>query len=497
VGKWALLLVTALGCSPAQSPLAGGAAGEDAAMVAMLTAHEAGDCARVQALAAGFSTRRAIRLARVDALLGQCAFEGGAFETAISHFDRVALDPEHRWTRAAAYYGGRAHDQLGAYGAAVVRFDALLACCAGTWLDNARYYRARALYRLDDFEAARAGFSALLAQPEASAFYRSRAMYRMGKSHYLQSVDAAEPQAALAEARRWYARVLAEYGAESVADEAAYAVGKSHYRGAGFTEALAAFERVLATYPTGSATHRADYYRGRTLLALDRPLEAADHLAGFGSRWPESSLVDNAWYYQGRALYAAGLGGDAAQFTAARAVFEALAVAQPDSRYGWGARYYGARAAYHLGQRQRALPELVAVAESPSSYADNARHYAGMCEYHLGVSEGAAARFEAALAHFDQLEAAYSSSSYRDDAAYFAGRALTRLGRLAEADGRFGWIIEHAAGSYLDNAHRRRVEVRVQRGDCAAAQASFEAMQRAVPESAELAPAARALEAGC
>lgn len=488
----ALGLMLVAGCADDHSPLAGGGTDEDARLVAILDADRAGDCVSALGLARGFASTRPERLERVDFVVGRCFYRDRQFAVAAGVLERVTLRPPRSYTGEAIYLAGRSHYRLGAFDAAIARFDEALDCCAGRRTDNALFYRARSHYRLDALLDARADFTALLELPDATPDYRARSLYYIGKTHYRRALADQEPDG-FDRALEAYERVLAEHSDASIADDAAYGRGKALYRSDRFDEALGAFEAVLDGFPDGNAAPRARYYLGRTLAALDRHDEALAALRAFEAAHPQHAFADNARYHQGRVLYRAG------RYDEAIAVFDAMGEQFPDSFYLVGARYWGARARYAGRDRAAALSLFEELAEGASIYADNARYYAGMCHYHLGVSARDPDRWRAALGSFEQLAADHPASSYRAGAAYFSGRALTRLGQSAEADAAFAGMIEGwPDSSYVDDAWRRRVELALDRGDCAAAQAHFDALVGARPDSPHIDRLSTDLEgAGC
>ncbi len=498
-----LLGLSMAGCLGEASPLAGTASGEDATLIEILEADARGDCPRVLRLADHFETRHPPRLDQVAFVVGRCLYRDDRLAEAATVLDRIAHSPRRAYTRDALYLGARARYRLGDLEAALGRFDALLACCPGLRLDNATFYRARTLYRLDRLAEARAGFTALLEQPDATALYRSRSLYYTGKALYKGALGGPDEarEAGLTGAIEWYDRVLADFPDSSVADDAAHARGKALFRGRAFEAAREAFAAVVEDYPGGSAGARAAYYLGRTHSELRAYDTAIAHLERFERAHPASAFVDNARYHRGRAHYRAGVANaDPREFAAAGTVLDSLLSDFPRSFYADAARYFGARAAYRRDLRLDALPRFERVANTPTtSYADDGRYYAGMCEYHLGVDTADSPRWEAAVAHFEGLGREHPTSRRLAASAYFGGRALTRLERLGLADAQFGRVIdEFPTSTYLDNAFRRRVEVRAAQGDCRGAFEALEAMRRRTPDSPLTARAEAASEAaGC
>jgi outer membrane protein assembly factor BamD (BamD/ComL family) len=152
---------------------------------------------------------------------GLAAFERGAYEAALGHFEAARLQADSSgWHGHATFWSGRARAALERFNSAVAMYDRVISeYPAHPLVEEARFHRAHAASLQGDHEAAIRRFTAFQEHHPTSEL-RSEAAYRTAESLVsLGRIDEAEPLvAAVMEQHPWGDRAEAtRYGIDLIA----------------------------------------------------------------------------------------------------------------------------------------------------------------------------------------------------------------------------------------------------------------------------------------
>ncbi len=492
--RWGCLLVGLVAaCAPGPDP-------DEEALSQLLAAAAEGRCQQVFDITAeGFVASTTLRADAAQVAVGRCEYRADEFADAAVRLETPAdRDPANVYTPRALYYRSRALQRGGRPVEAELSFRHLARRFSHTsYHDDGLYHHGRVLLSMDLPEEAADRFVTLGGLPALKPSMEAKAQYGQGRAHELAGALTAVDQR-YDSALSFYQRVLAEHGAEAVADNALYRIGKVHQARADFGGAIAAFDALIADYPQSGLVAAAAYQRARSLLSTGDFRGADQAFDAFLAAYPDSVFADNAMYRKGRSLYeaAAGAGDEPALLGAADLAFSSLFATYPDSLFGLSASYFSGRARYRLGNDTGAAQRFQdTLARGPSGYDDNARYYLAMTSYHLASDEPS---YLGAVAQFDVVRALHPDSGYLDNAMYFRARSLQRAGHLEEArDAFLAFVGEFPDSSYADNALYRRVLVLLALGDCAEAASTGQWLHFAHPASPYGLDAQTAIDAAC
>lgn len=438
----ALLVFALVGCLDRASVLDPDLTGDDAALVVLLEAYQAGQCEKVIEIAPTMELKRDERSAAVNYRLAQCLYRNDRFQEAEATFSALARsDFVSRYAIRSLYFVGRSQYRLRNFDQAFATFQEFHARYpTNTYAIRALYYSGRVRYRQDRFAESVPFFEEARTSPSglgqerylaASTFYAGRARYRVATD------DPVQAPALFAVAQARVEEVLANYPTSSYADNAAYIRARIFYEQDRYAESRDALNAFLQTYtdPDNGLRPLAHYFWARSLERLDQLLEALEQFQQHEVLFPTSPFVDNALYHQGRTSFRLGRSLKTTDPTAsetrlnqAKTLFESVNTRFPQSFYQVVSRYYVGRSWYELGSfnplsfEQARLVFADATFGNPlqpetlTAYYDNVRYYTGRAFYEE-------ARYTEARQVFAEPVLADVTNVYHDNALYFTGRS--------------------------------------------------------------------------
>lgn len=195
---------------------------------------------------------------------GKIFVDAGEHERALPEFEHAATGTNGVRSEAR-YRAGLAATQLRRYDAARVIFERIAQeKPAPPQAADALHWLARIGLRQNDEALLHSSYRRLEKQYKNSV-ERGRAGFYLGVYYEDRSAD---------RARDYYGRVVADFGRDPIADEAAWRLAWLEYRSGRIQEAVALMQQRLALGPPPAAAQQLLYWAGRSYERLARPDEA-------------------------------------------------------------------------------------------------------------------------------------------------------------------------------------------------------------------------------
>lgn len=407
---------------------------EDARLAFAAFVSERADDADARPLAADASLR-----------VGQCLHRAGETDAARAQFAKTAqVYADLDAAEEAQYWVGEVLYQAGRYNDAIYEYQRLLEAYPNTPLGpQTQYSVGRAKFALASYREALPSFDAVVGSGDADL--SAAATWYVAECRRLLE----EYNTALI----WYRRVPT---GSRYADDATFGRGASHFALGELDKAIEAYGELAAI--SGAPLQRdAQYHLGVAYHNSGLHAEAADALGKFlaGGSSTSVAAVDAALYWRMQSLYEQRLYVDTVavgkrlvrdhpgseyvsptrffvgeslywdgKYAEARAEYDALIAADPDSEWSDRAKYHVGWTHFAAGQategddRASDFAKAIDVWRSVSEEDDGASPFAAQALYDLGVAQLNVKEHDAAIQTFLRVISRFPDGEWVDDARY-------------------------------------------------------------------------------
>lgn len=219
--------------------------------------------------------------------------------------------------------------------------------------------------------------------------------------------------------------------------DAAYAAAARLQKNESYAAAIDAWQKFLKSFPADPRADQAYYALGTCCLRHKKLDQAAAAFQTVIDKYPKSEVLELSYLWLAITQYRLGQSGAAAQYDAALATLEKLAVRFPQGKNLADADFYRAECLYLKDERRKAAQVYGQfLARYPTHrFVADALYGLGVCQEDLGETEAAAKTYDDFLARFPENRLATEVGMRR-------GLTLVAQGAYAEA---VPWLARAAA----------------------------------------------------